>query len=222
MWKNNLICICMSVLSLSLCPDLCDRGDCSSPSSSVQGIFQARILLSVAISDSKGASSPRNLTCLSCIGFTTAPPRKPHLHLSSSNLYPPTHSRQADLGEKKSCVMGAVHTRQHQHKVSSLLQPLLCSDCSSPGQKKSVLGDRTGCRRCWTVVVLPVPLANHLVSEMCVELYLLPWTECRAHVLLWRVSTLSMCSWAVIYFFYTLNIKLKPTSVIWKDKGQFL
>ena len=125
------------MLSLSLCPTLCDRRDCSSPSSSVQGIFQARILQLVAISDFKGASSPRNLTCLSCIDFTTAPPRKPHLHLSSSNLYPPTHSGQADLGETKSCVMGAVHTGQHQHQVSSYCSHYFALTVPAPGKRNS-------------------------------------------------------------------------------------
>ena len=49
----------------------CDPMDCSPPGSSVHGIFQARKLEWVAISYSRGSSSPRNQThvsCVSCIG----------------------------------------------------------------------------------------------------------------------------------------------------------
>ena len=42
--------------------------DCSLPGSSVHGIFQARILESVAISSSRGSSLPRDLTHVSCVG----------------------------------------------------------------------------------------------------------------------------------------------------------
>ena len=47
------------------CPNLCDPVDCSSPGSSVQGIFQARILEWVAISFSRGSSWPRDWTQVS-------------------------------------------------------------------------------------------------------------------------------------------------------------
>ena len=54
------------------CQTLCDSMDCSPPGSSVQGIFQARILKWVAISFSKGSSPARDETCISgvvsCIG----------------------------------------------------------------------------------------------------------------------------------------------------------
>ena len=42
---------------------------------------------------------------------------------------------------------------------SSLQPPLLCSDCSSPRQKKSVLGDRTGCGAAgrWSCPLSPMP-----------------------------------------------------------------
>ena len=39
-----------------LCPTLCDHMDCSLPGSSIDGIFQARILEWVAISFSRGYS----------------------------------------------------------------------------------------------------------------------------------------------------------------------
>ena len=45
-----------------LCPTLCDPMDCSLPGSSVQGIFQARVLEWVDISFSRGSSRPRDLT----------------------------------------------------------------------------------------------------------------------------------------------------------------
>ena len=40
--------------------------DCNMPDSSVQGIFQARILEWVVISFSRGSSQPRSQTCVSC------------------------------------------------------------------------------------------------------------------------------------------------------------
>ena len=47
---------------------LWDSMDCSLPDSSVHGIFQARILESVAISFSRESSWHRDWTCVSCIG----------------------------------------------------------------------------------------------------------------------------------------------------------
>ena len=55
----------VSVSQSGLTP--CDPVDCSPPGSSVHGIFQARILGWVAISFSRGASQPRNWTCISCV-----------------------------------------------------------------------------------------------------------------------------------------------------------
>ena len=49
------------------CPILCDPVDCSPSSSSVHGILQARILVWVAISFSRGCSRPRDQTQVSCI-----------------------------------------------------------------------------------------------------------------------------------------------------------
>ena len=54
-----------------LCPTFYDLKDGSPPSSSIHGIFQARILEWVAISYSRGSSKPRDQTsvsCVSCIG----------------------------------------------------------------------------------------------------------------------------------------------------------
>ena len=62
----------VSACSLTqLCLIICKSMDCSSLSSSVHGILQARILEWVAISYSKGSSQPRDRTCVSdvsCIG----------------------------------------------------------------------------------------------------------------------------------------------------------
>ena len=40
--------------------------DCSSPGSSVHGIFHAIVLAWIAISSSRGSSQPRDQTCISC------------------------------------------------------------------------------------------------------------------------------------------------------------
>ena len=79
LWNKWVVC-CVQV-----CLTLCDPMDHSPPSSSVHGIFQARILEWVAISFSKGSSWPRDWTrvfCVSCTDrwiffFTTVPSGKP-------------------------------------------------------------------------------------------------------------------------------------------------
>ena len=50
------VCVCVCVLVAQSCPTLWDPMDCSPPGSSVHGIFQARILESVAIPSSSGSS----------------------------------------------------------------------------------------------------------------------------------------------------------------------
>ena len=57
----NIVCYAQSCLTL------CDPMDCSSPDSSVHGIFQARILEWAAISSSRGSSWLRDWTHVSCI-----------------------------------------------------------------------------------------------------------------------------------------------------------
>ena len=47
------------------CPTLCDPMDCSLPSSSIHGIFQATVLEWIAISFSRGSSQPRDQTQVS-------------------------------------------------------------------------------------------------------------------------------------------------------------
>ena len=58
--------VCESEAAQS-CPTLCNPMDCSPPSSSVHGIFQAILLEWIAISFSRGSSRPRDQTQVSCI-----------------------------------------------------------------------------------------------------------------------------------------------------------
>ena len=73
--------LCLPVLS---CVRLCDPMDCSPPGFSVHGIFQARIVVWVAISYSRESSWPRDWTeslassALAGSFFTTEPPGKPY------------------------------------------------------------------------------------------------------------------------------------------------
>ena len=57
---KDLMCARMHAKSLKLCPTLCDPMDCSTPSSSVHGILQARILEWVAMPSSRESSQPRD------------------------------------------------------------------------------------------------------------------------------------------------------------------
>ena len=57
----------VKVLVIQLCPTLCHLMDCSPPDSSVHGILQARILVWVAVSFSRGSSQSRDRTQVSCI-----------------------------------------------------------------------------------------------------------------------------------------------------------
>ena len=74
-----LLCVCTK--SLQSCPTFCDSIDCSLPGSSVNEIFQERILEWVVISCSRESFQPRDRTCVSCIFctgrlFITVPPGK--------------------------------------------------------------------------------------------------------------------------------------------------
>ena len=53
-----------------LCLTVCSPMVCNLQGLSVHGIFQARVLVQVAISFSKGFSQPRDWTCVSCISCT--------------------------------------------------------------------------------------------------------------------------------------------------------
>ena len=65
-----LICVCVYACAQS-CTTLCNPMDCSPLGSSVHGIFQARTLVWVAISYSRGSSQPRDwirISYVSCVG----------------------------------------------------------------------------------------------------------------------------------------------------------
>ena len=65
---KHLACTCACAQSYLT---LCDPMDCNTPDSSVDGIFQARILEWVAVFYSRGSSRPRDWThtsCNSCVG----------------------------------------------------------------------------------------------------------------------------------------------------------
>ena len=86
---NKLILLYLTNMHCSVTqwfPTLCNPMDCNPAVSSVQEIFQARILEQVAMSYSTGSSWPKDRThisCVSCISrwifFTTTPPGKPHI-----------------------------------------------------------------------------------------------------------------------------------------------
>ena len=87
-WLKYSFSSCMTRMSCCVhactitksCSTLCDPMDCRPPSSSVYGIFPARILMWVAISSSRGSSWSWDQSRVSCIAgkfFTTEPPGKP-------------------------------------------------------------------------------------------------------------------------------------------------
>ena len=65
--KPNFMIMFSSVAQL--CLTLCDPMDCSSPGSSVHGIFQARILEWIAMPSSRGSSQLRDWTPVSYVSF---------------------------------------------------------------------------------------------------------------------------------------------------------
>ena len=60
-WRASVLTDCAQS-----CPTPCDPVDCSPPSSSVHGIFQARMLEEAAIPFSRGSSRPGDQTCIFC------------------------------------------------------------------------------------------------------------------------------------------------------------
>ena len=65
------VCVCVCVFSHFSHVQLCNPMDYRPPGSSVHGMLQARVLVWVSISPSRGSSSPRGQTfssCVSCIG----------------------------------------------------------------------------------------------------------------------------------------------------------
>ena len=79
--NQNSICCCYHVSAAKSCLTLCNPMDCMPSGSSIQGIFQARILEWVAISFSRESSWPSYHTQVSCLAdrfFTIEPSGKPN------------------------------------------------------------------------------------------------------------------------------------------------
>ena len=95
------VCVCMPDLRAESCLSRWDPLGCSLPGSSVQGVFQARILEWVAISFSRESSQPRDRACVyhvSCVAgrlFTHRAIGEPHAcvlmsvchHLTSASVF---------------------------------------------------------------------------------------------------------------------------------------
>ena len=109
------------------CLTLWDPMNCSPPVSSIPGIFQARILESVAISFSRGSSQPRDQTWVSCIAdrrFTIWATGKPFLTEHSKN------SSYLDQNSPQYCYRGLLSgSVSNSVKFSSEFR------CSLPGGK---------------------------------------------------------------------------------------
>ena len=118
----------VKVLAALSCLTLRDPMDCSPPGSSAHGILRARIVVWVEISFSRGSSTPRDQTWVSCIAgrfLTISASRKPicvyiymmayrciymykmislHIHLpfcvAQAGSEPPTHSKAQLLNNR--------------------------------------------------------------------------------------------------------------------------
>ena len=83
------VCVCVCVYAQP-CPTLFDPMDYSPPGSSVNGIFQGKMLEWVAISCSRRSSQPRDRSRVSCIGRWVLyhwATRKVLLYWTSTNTY---------------------------------------------------------------------------------------------------------------------------------------
>ena len=121
--------------------NLCDPMDCSSPGSSVHGIFQARILEWIAIPFSRGFSQFRDWIHISCIGrqilYHWDPWEAPYRMISSVQSL-----SRVRLCDPMTCSMPGLLVRQqlpefpqtHVHWVGDAIQPFhpLSSSSSSP------------------------------------------------------------------------------------------
>ena len=104
----------MNVLVAQPCPTLWDPMYCSSPCSSLHGIFQTRILKWVAIPFSKGSSQPRNRTQFAHIAgrfFPPQPSSKPSLRaIDPTNTYLNAYHMPRAISNNRSIVMNLVET----------------------------------------------------------------------------------------------------------------
>ena len=105
MKKSMYICLCLHDKSLQFCPTLCDPMGCILPVSSVHGIFQTRIVESVAISFSRVSFPPRNQTSVSYVSC-----------VSRWVLYYYCH-----LGSPCMCINTCIHTWKHYSDLKALL-----------------------------------------------------------------------------------------------------
>ena len=161
------------------CPTLCDSVNCSPPSSSVHGIFQARILEWVAISSSRGSSWPRDWTHVSCIG------RRILYHWATwKALYAEYIMRNARLSESQAGIeisgRNINNLRYVDAAAAKLLQlcPTLCDprDGSPPGSPvPGILQART---LEWVAISFPNARKwkMKVKSLSCVRLFATPWT----------------------------------------------
>ena len=88
------------------CLILCNPTDCSPPDSSIHKILQARTLVWVAISYSRGSSWLRDWTCISCIAgrfFTTEPPGRsiPKTKTNTSSIAWSQNTNSTNNNKKK-------------------------------------------------------------------------------------------------------------------------
>ena len=89
----TLMHLSITLMCAQLCPTLCEPMDCSPPSSSVHGIFHARILEWVAIPYPRGSSQPGDQTCISRLlhwqegSLPLAPPGKRSLSVTHYYYY---------------------------------------------------------------------------------------------------------------------------------------
>ena len=88
----SYVCVC------SVMFDFCNLLDCSTPSPSVHGIFQVRILEWAAISSSRGSSQPRDQTCIPCASYITG--RLPLSHWGSKMFLAKTNTLQSLISLK--------------------------------------------------------------------------------------------------------------------------
>ena len=115
--------VCVLAESLQLCLALCSLIDYSLRGSSVNGIFQARMLVWVAISFSRGSSWPLDQKCISCLAgefFTTEPPGKNKGEVKEEEVFIKWQSwkcQQTDPQKltKKKWTLTQWHTRDSKH-----------------------------------------------------------------------------------------------------------
>ena len=124
--KSSKKRLCLYSVAKS-CLARCNPMNCSTPGSSVRGIFQARKLECIATAFSRRSSQPRDRTHISCLAgrfFTTVPSDKPKEEVRpyylDSILSPPPAPPRTPVG-----FASDIHTGDFQRAVpNSLSLPL--------------------------------------------------------------------------------------------------